>query len=40
LSTPVRERLDHQRSVTRHVTSGNRVIVPHNAAVQRPRAAV
>jgi hypothetical protein len=37
LSTPVRERLDHQRSVTRHVTSGNRVIVPHNAAVERPR---
>jgi hypothetical protein len=40
LRTPVRERLDHRRIVTRHVTRGNRVIVPHNAAVQRRRAAL
>ena len=37
LSTPVRERLDHSLSVTRHVTRGNCLVVPHNAAVERPR---
>jgi len=37
LSAPVRERLDHRSIVTRHVTRGNRLVVPHNAAVERPR---
>ena len=31
LSTPIRERLDHDLSVTRHVTRGNHLIVAHNA---------
>jgi hypothetical protein len=35
LRTSVRERLYHQLSVTRHVTRGNRGVVPHNAAHQR-----
>ena len=35
LSTPIRERLDHGPSVTRHVTRGNRLIVPHNVRVER-----
>ena len=40
LSAVISERLYHQAIVTRHVTRGKRLAVPHNAAVERRRAAL
>jgi hypothetical protein len=40
LSPAIRERLDHQPSVTRHVTRGNRDVSGYSAAVQRPLGAL